>query len=461
MSRILIVDDKQDNVYLLRALLTGHGCEVDEARNGAEALVKARLSPPDLVISDLLMPVMDGYTLLRHWKSDERLRQIPFVVYTATYTEPQDERLALSLGADAFIVKPTEPEPFIALIQEVLAKGNDGLLFPAKHPTGDEDVQLKQYNESLIRKLEKRALQLEQANRALEEDIAERNRTERLLRVSEERFKLVLEGSQLGFWDWNIETGEVIRDERWAEMLGYTLEEVEFSVEPWTDLLHPDDRAAALKSIDDHLNGLTPVHQIEYRMRAKDDRYRWILDHGKVVQRNARGKPVRMCGTHTDITERILARIALEESERQYRQLIEQAADGIFITDEAGRFVLVNSKTCEMLGYTREEFLGLSFIDTYPSEMEDTCREQLASIQPGKTLRFERLMKRKGGGVFWMEASVAKLEDGRQQAIIHDITERRSDEAERARLIMAIEQVDEGIMITDENWIIQFVNPAF
>ena len=74
MIRVLIVDDKQENLYLLRALLQGHGCVVDEARHGAEALIKARQAPPDLIISDLLMPVMDGYTLLRQWKADERLR---------------------------------------------------------------------------------------------------------------------------------------------------------------------------------------------------------------------------------------------------------------------------------------------------------------------------------------------------------------------------------------------------
>ena len=135
-------------------------------------------------------------------------------------------------------------------------------------------------------------------------DITERKETEEALRESEERSALVLEGSQLGYWDWNIETGQVQRNARWAEMLGYTLQEIEFNVKQWTDLHHPDDRAAAWQSIQDHLEGRTPEHRIEYRMRTKNGGYKWILDQAKVVKRDSQGKPIRMSGTHTDITER-------------------------------------------------------------------------------------------------------------------------------------------------------------
>ncbi|MFZ2445236.1 MAG: transporter substrate-binding domain-containing protein [Syntrophobacteraceae bacterium] len=155
-------------------------------------------------------------------------------------------------------------------------------------------------------------------------DITERKKMEEALRESEERLRFVLEGSRLGFWDWNIETGEVRRNERWAGMLGYTLPEIEFSARQWTDLLHPDDRAAARRSIEDHLDGSAPVHEIEYRMRAKDGQYKWILDCARVVKRDALGKPVRMCGTHTDITARKLAeeeRLQLE----QRLQLVQKA----------------------------------------------------------------------------------------------------------------------------------------
>ncbi|MBU0968909.1 MAG: PAS domain-containing protein, partial [Proteobacteria bacterium] len=160
--------------------------------------------------------------------------------------------------------------------------------------------------------LEQRVLELEKAD-------FKRKRAEDALRESEERLKFVLDGSQLGFWDWNIETNEVIRNAHWAEMLGYTLEEVECSVKQWTDLHHPDDRVAAWQSIQDHLEGRTAAHKIEYRMLAKDGHYKWILDQAKIVSRDSQGKPLRMSGTHTDVTERKKAEEALKENEQRYK----------------------------------------------------------------------------------------------------------------------------------------------
>jgi len=171
VTLILTVDDKSENLYYLRVLLMGHGFTVESARHGAEALAKARANPPDLVISDLLMPVMDGYTLLRYWKADPRLKQAPFIVYTATYTEKADEDLAYSLGADAFILKPAEPDDFLARLKEVRARTGTKTSAP-REPTGDEAARLKVYSETLIRKLEEKTLQLEEANRALKEDIS-------------------------------------------------------------------------------------------------------------------------------------------------------------------------------------------------------------------------------------------------------------------------------------------------
>ena len=155
MIRLMVVDDNEENLYMLQALLEGNGYETATARHGVEALLKAYEAPPDLVISDLLMPIMDGFTLLRLWKANERLNHIPFVVYTATYTEPKDERLAIDMGADAFIIKPAEPEAFIARIKGVLKQAEADKLKPANEPADTQEVLLKEYAEVLVRKLEK------------------------------------------------------------------------------------------------------------------------------------------------------------------------------------------------------------------------------------------------------------------------------------------------------------------
>ena len=174
LPRVLIVDDKEDNRYYLRTLLAAYGYDVESAAHGAEALTKARHWPPNLVIADLLMPVMDGYTLLRHWKLDEKLKDIPFIVYTATYTAPEDERLATDLGADAFIIKPMEPDDLMARIRQVDGHATGAGSKSARAPRASDQDIVKQYSASLVRKLEEKTIQLETANRALQNEMAER-----------------------------------------------------------------------------------------------------------------------------------------------------------------------------------------------------------------------------------------------------------------------------------------------
>lgn len=105
-SSVLVADDNDDNLYYLQALLAGAGYDVMTAKNGAEALQSALANPPALILTDVLMPVMDGFTLCRIWRSEPRLAAIPFAFYTATYTDTKDKELGLSIGADEFLVKP-------------------------------------------------------------------------------------------------------------------------------------------------------------------------------------------------------------------------------------------------------------------------------------------------------------------------------------------------------------------
>jgi diguanylate cyclase (GGDEF)-like protein/PAS domain S-box-containing protein len=179
MKRVLIVDDREDNRYLLRALMQGHGFAVEEAEHGTQAMAMARTQAPDLVISDLLMPVMDGYTLLRQWKADDRLKHIPFMVYTATYTQAKDERLALDMGADAFLVKPAEPDAFMRRVDDVLYAASQRKPHVCK-PVISEQASYKVYNEVLVSKLEKRSAQLEQHVAALQKTQAQVLRLNRL-----------------------------------------------------------------------------------------------------------------------------------------------------------------------------------------------------------------------------------------------------------------------------------------
>jgi len=153
---VLIVDDKAENLYLLQAILAGHEFFVASAREGREALEKAHQSPPDLIISDILMPGMDGFALCREWRQAPELKDIPFMFYTATYTDPQDKQFALDLGADRFLIKPMEPDAFMVEVRQVL---EDRASFPGiavRQPCATEAVIMRQYNQALIRKLEKK-----------------------------------------------------------------------------------------------------------------------------------------------------------------------------------------------------------------------------------------------------------------------------------------------------------------
>src|SRR5665648_11410 len=116
MTRILVVEDNIDDRYMLKYLLEGYGYEVTSTGNGADALLLARRDPPDIIVTDIMMPVMDGFTLCKECKNDEQLKHIPLIFYTAIYTSAKDEAFALSLGADRFIIKPQEPEELVTCL---------------------------------------------------------------------------------------------------------------------------------------------------------------------------------------------------------------------------------------------------------------------------------------------------------------------------------------------------------
>jgi PAS domain S-box-containing protein len=322
VKHALVVDDKDENLYYLEALLGGHGLRVTRARHGAEALVLARREPPDVVVSDLLMPVMDGYTLLRYWKADERLRTVPFIVYTATYTEEKDERLALDLGADAFILKPSEPEDFLARLRVV---GTRPVATPVRQePPPDEDQLLKVYNETLVRKLEKKAMELEEANAALRRDVARRELAEAALRDSEQRFRQLAENIEEVFWISDADKGRVLYvSPAYEAVWGRSVASLYARPGEWLEAIHPADRervahaAATLQA-----QGL---YDETYRIVRPDGGVRWIRDRAFPVADTAQG-PARVVGTAVDVTDMQLAQQALREREREQRELAQRLA---------------------------------------------------------------------------------------------------------------------------------------
>jgi two-component system sensor histidine kinase/response regulator len=163
MTTILVVDDNEQNLYIMEFVLKKHGHEPVMSHNGEEALALARANPPGLVVSDILMPVMDGFSLCCHWKADVKLHGIPFVFYTATYTDEKDRELALSLGAQRFIVKPTEMEELVHILSEVIEEARSGKTISQIIPVQEEKTFYKQYSEVLVNKLESKIVMLEQA----------------------------------------------------------------------------------------------------------------------------------------------------------------------------------------------------------------------------------------------------------------------------------------------------------
>lgn len=184
MTRILIVDDNAQNLYLLESILKPKQFEVVSARNGAEALDVAGKNPPDLIIADILMPVMDGFTLLQRWRADERFRNIPFIFYTATYTDPKDEAFALKLGADRFIIKPQKADTLFQIVSEILEESRRKIAVLPAHAPGDEREILREYNEVLFRKLEKKV-------RDLENEIVEHHQAEEMTKLANRKLSLM------------------------------------------------------------------------------------------------------------------------------------------------------------------------------------------------------------------------------------------------------------------------------
>ncbi len=360
MINILIVDDKPENLYLLQSILDTNGFKTISAKNGAEALDLMKNSTPELIITDILMPVMDGFTLCRECKKDERLKSIPFFFYTATYTEEKDKEYALSLGADRFILKPQEPDEFIKIINDFLTDATNRKIQPKKNIEQSETVELKEYNAVLIRKIEDKMLQtdkaekeLRQYSKKLESEILERKRNEESLRESQSLFKTLAQVSPVGIFQTTPEGNTIYVNPKWCELSG--LAQKDAIGKGWLKAVHPDDREMlSEKWSAESKKGIEST--AEYRFQKPDGSVIWVI--GKAVPILSGKKIEGYIGTITDITKHKTAEEALRKSQVQLSNALRAARLGPWEYDVKNDLFFFNDLFYSILHTTAENVGG-------------------------------------------------------------------------------------------------------
>ncbi|CCQ68891.1 two-component hybrid sensor and regulator [Crocosphaera watsonii WH 0402] len=188
------------------------------------------------------------------------------------------------------------------------------------------------------------------------------------LRESEERWQLVLKGTNEGIWDWNLKTDEMFFSPRWKEMLGYSEQELPNHIDTWKQLLHPQDRERVMKILGDHFAKKTDHYSAEFRLKCQDGNYKWILSRGQALWDEA-GNPVRMAGSHTDISDRKNEQILLTS-------LIDCIPDLVFCKDSKGVYKMCNNAFETFAGRDRKYIIGRNDFDLFLTEEALAFREQ-------------------------------------------------------------------------------------
>lgn len=288
-------------------------------------------------------------------------------------------------------------------------------------------------------------------------DITEQRHSEEALVESEERYRLTLDAANDGIWDWDIATGSAFFSPRWYSMLGYEPGEMPGSYANWRALVHPDDVEEAEAYIQNHIREGKGNFQLEFRMQTKDGGWRWILARGKIIGRDAEGRPLRLLGTHTDITERKEAEKALQKSERLYRLITENMTETISIMNLSLSFIYISPSIESLRGLTVQEALSqpLDFVLAPESLMiaRQTFHEALereASGEPVGVVSLDLETYRKDGTTIWVNNTMTFLRDsdGVATAILivgRDVTKRKEAELEAERNNRLIEAMLDGI----------------
>lgn len=387
---ILIVDDDLVIRSLLRRVLQKDGYQIEQAADGVEAVTAFIQFQPDLVLLDAMMPELDGFAACAQIKALPQGDQTPILMITSLQDNDSVDR-AFKVGATDFIPKPI--------------------------------------NWAVLRHRVQRIIRARYAEEALRE--------------SERRLDLAVKGGDLGLWDWGIKNRTMVVNDRWLEMLGYSPAEITVTVSNWFDFVHPDDVEPVRMAIIRFLRSREVQYQAEFRMRAKEGGWRWILARGRVVERDENNKPVRAAGTHLDITERKQAEHALRDSEERFRQVVASISDHLYFTEmqaDGGcinRYVSPNIEN--IIGYSPEKIhADWNFWLTHLIHPDDRelAKAQLAMLAAGVASEMEYRMLHRDGSVVWVRDSAQVKCNGQLRLIygvVSNVTERkRSEEMLRA-----------------------------
>jgi PAS domain S-box-containing protein len=257
-------------------------------------------------------------------------------------------------------------------------------------------------------------------------DITEKKLAEQELRRQKQRLEDIIHSTDAATWEWNIQTGEIIVNDQWAEMLGFTLEEIKpNNIKVWDSLCHPDDLKRSYDLINKHIRGEIDSYECECRIKTKTGDWKWVLDKGKIFSFTKDGKPEWMFGIHLDITERKKRETEILTLSRA----IEQSPVSVVITDTSGKIVFVNKYFSEVTGYSAEEVIGQNPRILSAGKHSKAFYENMwRTISSGNSWEGLFYNKKKNGTKYWESAIISPIRDENNQIIFYvgvkeDITE--------------------------------------
>ncbi|MCH7963994.1 MAG: PAS domain S-box protein [Bacteroidetes bacterium] len=277
---------------------------------------------------------------------------------------------------------------------------------------------------------------------AILRDITDRKRAEAALRASENKFRLAMEATNDGLWDWNVKKNETYYNPAAYRIFGCEPGEMEASFQFWKSHIHPDDLQSVMDKLNSHLDGKTETYQAEYRITTKSGDKKWLLSRGKVVERDPDGSPIRVTGTDIDITGRKRAEEAMYESEERFRQIVERSSDIFYRQNiNTGKFEYVSPKVMDILGRTPEEMYSMDFEEQaaqiHPDDLPnliDFVKDLVEADNRGiGFIEREFRIMHKSGEYKWVHGSYNLIRDtnGEPEFIVgglRDITERKQAE---------------------------------